>query len=195
MYGWMYGCMDGWMYGSMYVCMYVCVHTLSEHAYTYSYESRLRNNWQISSDMHFVCPDFTFRHECISQAGAVSSAPRIMPSGRTLGAKQHTCHGTSRHGMCARVRTTGGAECSLFVLLVDCRRLQRLSVTNFGCPFEARGRAEAAGPMLSVSCIIALIALCVGVSDSSPIRPAAPSAASGRYAFSGRWLASRPTLV
>ena len=110
-------------------------------------------------------------------------------------AKQHTYHGTSRHGMCARVRTTGGAECSLFVLLVDCRRLQRLSVTNFGCPFEARGRAEAAGPMLSVSCIIALIALCVGVSDSSPIRPAAPSAASGRYAFSVRWLASRPTLV
>ena len=104
-------------------------------------------------------------------------------------------HGTARHGMCARVRTTGGAECSLFVLLVACGETRPSTAERheLWCPFDSR-KSRAAGPMLSVSCVIALIALCVG-SDSSPIRPAAPSAASGRYAFSVRWLASRPTLV
>ena len=127
----------------MYVCMYVCVHTLSEHAYTYSYESRLQNNWQISSDMYFVCPDFTFRHQCISQAGAVSSAPRIMPSGRTLGAM------APRAMVCVRAYApqVGPSAVSSSYTPRRCRRsrLQRLSVTNFGCPFEARLEEEQSG--------------------------------------------------
>jgi hypothetical protein len=145
----MYGCMDGCKYVCMYVCMYgwmdVCVHTLSEHAYTYSYESRLRNNWQISSDMHFVCPDFTFRHECISQAGAVSSAPGIMPSGRTLGAmvtsSTHTM--APRAMVCVRAYApqvgTSAVSSSFSSLRPSTVERHELWVSIRG---SARGRAE-----------------------------------------------------